>query len=735
MASNTPTSAKCGLCSELYIDPRMLPCLHTFCGKCLKKKAEEQGSESSLKCPTCDKTTSLPDGGVNALPKDLRKGYEAEIATYASKIQSEEKIGCDQCVKVSNGPAVTFCVNCCEFLCTNCTEHHQNWRKTLNHELQPVGGAKSESKKASKPLVSVPHKPMNCQLHEDETLKFFCETCCLLICRDCVICEHSGHTYSRVEKVAEREKADLISRLESASGAKSELDDAIAKGGKIVQQIQAKQKSVEEDIETAFKSLHEALQERKKVLLAKAADISLGKQTALVMQGEELKGLSDEIGEICEMITSATQVYTPAEMLSVKGAMASKLKQLVEHHKEVNLEPCRSDNMPSVLNTSELVEKIASFGAVLGGSDPTKAKTDLHIARAIVNKERKVTISTYDIEGKRFSLGGEKVEVKLSLLGSNDPPIHGAVVDSGDGTYVATFTPSACGEHELSIAIENQEVKGSPFVMQVQEDRNYANLSSYQRVFSSSSSVDDVAVDDNGDVYVTVLGYHCIDVFNQAGTKLRSIGTPGSSGSGDGQFYNPSGIAIRGSVLYVVDESNHRIQKMTTSGKFISKFGTSGSEAGQLSSPRGICLDRGGRVFVSEFSNNRVSVFEADGTFAYHITGNLRGPWGVTFDPSGNLHVANNTSNYIYIFSPEGYYMTQYNSQVNQPAGIAIDVEGHTLVSENYSSYNQSRIAILNSSHQLIRHVQNFKNTTGVTIDKDGSVYVCSYSQSQVYKY
>ena len=712
----------------------MLPCLHTFCGKCLKKKAEEQGSESSLKCPTCDKTTSLPDGGVNALPKDLRKGYEAEIATYASKIQSEEEINCDQCVDESSGCAVSFCIECCEFLCKGCVQHHKKWRKTLNHELQPVGGAKSTSKETAEPLKGIPHKPMSCQLHEDEMLKFFCETCCLLICRDCVICEHSGHTYSRVEKVANREKADLICRLESAGDAKSELDDTIAKGGKIVQQIQAKQKSVEEDIETAFKTLHEALQERKKVLLAKAAEISLGKQTALAMQGEELKGLSDEIREICEMITSATQVYTPAEMLSVKGAMASKLNQLVKRHQEVNLEPCRSDNMPSVLNTSKLVEKIASFGAVMGGSDPTKAKTDLHIARAIVNKERKVTISTYDIEGKRFSLGGEKMEVKLSLLGSSDPPIQGAVADNGDGTYIATFTPSACGEHELSIAIEKQEVKGSPFVMQVRQDRDYANLSSYQRVFNSSGAVMDVAVDDNGDVYVAVHGYHCIDVFNKEGTKLRSIGTPGSYGSGDGQFYYPSAIAVRGSVLYVAEESNHRVQKMTTSGQFISKFGASGSGAGQLSTPRGICLDRDGRVFISEYSNNRVSVFEADGTFAYHITGNFSTPWGLTFHPSGNLHVANYNSNYIAIFSPEGNYITQYDSQVSRPAGIAIDVEGHTVVGEYYNS-GYSRIAILNSSHQLIRHVQSFYYAAGVAIDKEGSVYVCNFNQFQVYKY
>ena len=87
----------------------MLECLHSFCNKCLKKILDEQGSaaKTSLKCPTCEKTASLPEeGGVDALPKDLRKNYEVEIAQYENKIQSEEQTGCDQCIDTSNGPAV-----------------------------------------------------------------------------------------------------------------------------------------------------------------------------------------------------------------------------------------------------------------------------------------------------------------------------------------------------------------------------------------------------------------------------------------------------------------------------------------------------------------------------------------------------------------------------------------------------------------------------------------------------
>ena len=89
---------------------------------------------------------------------------------------------------------------------------------------------------------------------------------------------------------------------------------------------------------------------------------------------------------------------------------------------------------------------------------------------------------------------------------------------------------------------------------------------------------------------------------------------------------------------------------MTTSGEFLSKFGTE-----QLSSPRGICLSSDGWIFVASGGNNQVSVFEPDETFAYHITGstidksNLCSPWGVAFDSSGDLHVTNHGWNDIII--------------------------------------------------------------------------------------
>ena len=93
----------------------------------------------------------------------------------------------------------------------------------------------------------------------------------------------------------------------------------------------------------------------------------------------------------------------------------------------------------------------------------------------------------------------------------------------------------------------------------------------------------------------------------------------GSEGSANGQFKsNPHHIAIDSQgLVYVADNSNHRIQKFSPDGKFVAQFGSSGSGPGQLNSPRGITIDTAGTglVYVSEDTGHCVSVFTSDGVF------------------------------------------------------------------------------------------------------------------------
>ena len=741
MATNLVKSssiATCELCSHFFSDPRMLPCLHSFCCKCLLKHFEGKKNDGYT-CPTCDQAFVIPDGGIKALPKDLRGSYEADVAAYETKVKSESGVGCDRCIASSSeSMAIKFCCDCCKFLCSQCTQDHIRWRETHKHELVDVGEEK-EGQSERCLLDSVPHKKMKCQVHSDEVLKFYCETCSTLVCRDCIVLSHKEHLYNRIEEVADKEKSCLVSLLGDTDSATGKLEDAIARGEKVIQNIKMKQKFVDEEIDATFKDLHNALDSRKEFFLSKSSEIALGKITAINIQSEEMKNLYQEITRITTKIKEATQIYTPEEMLSAKGAMSAKLKDLMKQFSACSLDPCKNESMPTSFNSSIVKGEIEKFGLVAGGCYAPTSTAAIYIHQAIKGKVMKIIVTARDKQGKLYPYGGEVVRAKMGLLGAEEDYVFGEIKDNEDGKYEVSITPQSIGENQLKITLFNDDIKSSPFVISVQEERDYKTLvssSSCLKDYPVSTQPWDVAFSGDDEMFVVEYGYHNVKVMNKTGeTKhMISLMENGKSGKENGQFCYPSGIAIHGDMMYITEHGNNRVQKFTTSGEHLSTFAS-----GDVSSPRGICIGPDGKIYVSEYNNHRISVFKADGTLDRRITENLNCPWGLAFDPSGNLHVANYSLNLVKVFDQDDNKINEYGKDIIQyPAGIAIDPEGYIFISEYYtsnSSYDYSRLFILNPQYQSVSSFQAFRYAVGVALDKDGYVYVCDQNQNRVRKF
>ena len=61
----------CSICRELYVDPKVLPCLHTFCAKCLNTSVNNKDPVATLECSLCKHSCSITPGGIKELTNNF----------------------------------------------------------------------------------------------------------------------------------------------------------------------------------------------------------------------------------------------------------------------------------------------------------------------------------------------------------------------------------------------------------------------------------------------------------------------------------------------------------------------------------------------------------------------------------------------------------------------------------------------------------------------------------------
>jgi len=268
----------------------------------------------------------------------------------------------------------------------------------------------------------------------------------------------------------------------------------------------------------------------------------------------------------------------------------------------------------------------------------------------------------------------------------------------------------------------------------------------------------DVAVDQQGLVYVTDVRNRRVQEFNADGTFLRAFGRNlfekpggigvgpdgsiwvtdfdldrvfrfnskgkllaawGKAGDGSGAFNVPADVAVDSKgFVYVVDEYHHRIQKFMPDGRFIRTWGEKGKVNVVLSAmnfllptmrqsefyyPSRISIGPDDRVYVSDAYNNRVQVFDTKGRFLQAIGG--MGLWGGRFRVAAGIAAASDGSLYVGDF---------YNNRVQH-----FDGKGNYLAEWG----------------QTGRAPGHFNGPTGVAIAPDGSLLVTDWGNHRIQKF
>ena len=126
----------------------------------------------------------------------------------------------------------------------------------------------------------------------------------------------------------------------------------------------------------------------------------------------------------------------------------------------------------------------------------------------------------------------------------------------------------------------------------------------------------------------------------------------GTNGTENGEFMVPHSMAFDSAGnIYVSDVNNHRIQKFTSDGEFITKWGTEGNGDGQFGLPLGIGSDSKGNIFIIDQATSSIPQFSNQGQFINKIIFNFGKLEDIEIDSNDSIYVTDRNKNEILKFS------------------------------------------------------------------------------------
>ncbi|XP_077988508.1 tripartite motif-containing protein 2-like [Glandiceps talaboti] len=698
----------CSICLEQYKSPKTLPCLHTFCEQCLVTLVEKR--KGTTTCPNCNTPFHISDAGVPKLKTNFFINSLIDIVKQRSAVVSNP----GQCEGCEEKTATNRCVDCCLNFCRSCTKPHKTVPATRAHTVILL----QEYKLPTPASHLLPHGNVYCNDHSENTVKFYCDTCQVPVCLECIVVRHRipEHVHRDLQEAADEYTKQLKAMIETLRQREKKAESCKQLAKQYTHKLKAQCKVEKEKVITKMKDFTLKAQREEKRLTKELEQQYNLKVKEAELKLEDLEIKYESISSTSSYLETVVHHASPAQLVSTKTETLHRITELIAMETKTLL--------------PELIQFQPSDGHVEYGilgllrSDVCVSQCTVeNIPEQLVKGDSvKLVVRTKDSHGKQV-IPRQKVMA-----------VNNKVIDNKDGTHCVTITGHKAGRLQIDITVGGQPIPGTPVnipvitglvktigkagrgighfdfpngiarnshgdvftvdfcnhrVQIMDKNGNYKSSIAFTQ-FENSFMPYDVAISADDKVFMTDISNHQIVVCDANGHLIRCFGK--------NEVENPHGIAISpfdGSV-YVSDwegggdttnKERHCVVKYSQSGDFIAKFGKHGRQQGEFQGPSFLTINSQGTAFVSDYNNHRIQVFNADCVFVYSFgkygtkDGQLKCPNGIDIDKDGYLYVAEQRNNRIQKFDSSGRYICRVDRDedgLKSPQGVTVLSSGLT---------------------------------------------------------
>ena len=712
----------CSVCSNVYTNPKQLPCLHIFCLTCLNDLARTSAHHGSVKCPLCQSEVAVPETGtMETLPSCLHVKNLLDI--FAFKECNISEITCGNCNKKNE--EASYCSHCDDFWCHGCLNAHNILKENKLHRvlaLKDMGNFEDVLKRPD-----------------------------TLVRQTGAIADHaSGDT--NVAKVMN----NIDCKLDTAKESSNTISNCIQLLEEETRLLDYRSKTNKERIQQTVKSLILALQQKEQELVTEVEIQTKEAQEQVKKRKDELQDQLNKRGQSISQIEALIQRGTGAEFVTSTKPIIDNLLEGLQRLQDLEM-PSTTDwkTVTMFARNEEISQSLQNSG--IGHLATKKTTTELNkcsvkwFQAATAGLKTEIEVITKNSVGEQCYCPGDYITVQLISAQDRNTVVEMKIIDNYNGSYMISFIPSEAGQHLPTLQVNGETAGGFPPILI--KERSFTPV----RVIA------------NG-----ILAQNLVEGVVQASGRRSSQPIEKS-------FKYPWGVTVNESnEIFVSDMCNNRIVVFNETGKFIWSI-----RHKLLNKPCGICIDNKGRIFVANRGNGKILLFNCKGEYvtAVHNGGLLKETRGMSLDAQKNLVVCDcsKTGKCVYILSPNGSilktigkggllfpfdclyhddkifvsdrdahlikvynhsngrFLYEFGSNLNEPLGLGVDKLGNLLVcSGNFS--NNHRVNVFTLDGRFVTafggsrggELGQFGKPTSITVLRNGQIVVCEFDNCRL---